>query len=224
MLVVIAIIGILASMLAPALRKALEQASGISCINNLKQTMTQTAQYLNEFNNKLATSDATGPVTNGYELYGLRFYETGYLTENNSTSFFCPSANPDTSNFLTFINLYTYSSNYAGYYKGGRSVAIKYYDTSEDKMLLASQVKSPSSYVLFLDGKASEGDFNRSRFYPLTLTSSRSWAATPWTIHNENQGTNTAFLDGHAENASNSDILDLVHPQMEFIYNPDASW
>lgn len=47
MLVVIAIIGILASMLAPSLRRALGSATSVSCLNNLRQCGYTFTQYAN---------------------------------------------------------------------------------------------------------------------------------------------------------------------------------
>lgn len=51
MLVVISIIGILAAMLSPALRKALAQGYGVSCANNLKQSFILLSLYADANNN-----------------------------------------------------------------------------------------------------------------------------------------------------------------------------
>ncbi len=59
MLVVIAIISILASMLAPSLRNALESAKSISCANNIKQIGTAMMSYCGDNNSSLPSGALT---------------------------------------------------------------------------------------------------------------------------------------------------------------------
>ncbi len=50
MLVVIAIISILASMMLPAVRKSIDSANTIQCLNNIKQLGVEVNSYINDFN------------------------------------------------------------------------------------------------------------------------------------------------------------------------------
>lgn len=64
LLVVITIIGILAALLSPALKKARDQARGIACMSNLRQLGTAFHAYAGENNEKLplATEGSNWPV------------------------------------------------------------------------------------------------------------------------------------------------------------------
>ena len=65
LLVVIAIIAILAAMILPALSKAKEKATGISCLNNSKQVMLGWQMYLHDNNDKLCIAVHGGSAMGG---------------------------------------------------------------------------------------------------------------------------------------------------------------
>lgn len=61
LLVVVAVIGILASMLLPALARAKTKAQGIGCINNLRQLQFCWLSYCGDFNDALPANSVTTP-------------------------------------------------------------------------------------------------------------------------------------------------------------------
>lgn len=225
MLVVIAIIGILASMLMPSLSKALDQAKSVSCINNFRQTITTVHTYFSDFNNRLAIVDTVGPVLNRYEHYGVRLYQAGLLDQSNIDTFHCPTTDkPSGVTLPEEASLYIYTVNYMGYHNQKYKVGISSWRGPEDLMLSATSVNSPGSYTLFLDGKSSLGNYNGAKIYKNAVSTGQSWAAAPWTIHNEDSTVNTAFLDGHAEAYSCADMMQTVLKDLDFVYDPAATW
>ena len=92
MLVVIAIIGILASLLLPALSRSKETARGVKCMSNLRQLGVALKVYTADHDNKLPTMDnlllppAPQPPTNILTVL------TPYLSGQTNV-FACPSDN-----------------------------------------------------------------------------------------------------------------------------------
>jgi prepilin-type N-terminal cleavage/methylation domain-containing protein len=70
LLIVIAIIGILAALLLPALKKARDSAKKISCMNNMKQMGTATANYVAMNSDILPPTGESGCFTIPFKLFG----------------------------------------------------------------------------------------------------------------------------------------------------------
>jgi len=112
MLVVIAIIGILASMLMPSLQSAMSSAKSLACMNNQKQNGTTFTIYSNENNGAVFLYSKIS----GQAHWSNKLIENGY--GDNKEIFVCPDAEPtsflDTG--LTYgIRLGTWGAYYYTY-------------------------------------------------------------------------------------------------------------
>jgi prepilin-type N-terminal cleavage/methylation domain-containing protein/prepilin-type processing-associated H-X9-DG protein len=96
-LVVVAIIGILASLLMPALSSARESARGAQCLNNIKQNMTATMLYLDD---------------NDYTFWRLRT-DQGAGNNNYSASIFYDTQDKELS--IDSVNYSSYKVILADY-------------------------------------------------------------------------------------------------------------
>lgn len=95
LLVVIAIIAILMTMLLPALRKAKQVAQTISCVNNQKQIVLATTNYMGDFNEYFPYKDVSSGNTSNCDIKhsGFGFKGFGVYLEHGYISggvFVCP--------------------------------------------------------------------------------------------------------------------------------------
>lgn len=95
LLVVVAIIGILAAVLLPALSRAKEEGKQTSCANNLRQVNLAIRLYADDWSDSLPVLPAHNPYPNGVGAYYKQLVK-GYLGLKGPASpsekvFICPS-------------------------------------------------------------------------------------------------------------------------------------
>jgi prepilin-type N-terminal cleavage/methylation domain-containing protein/prepilin-type processing-associated H-X9-DG protein len=189
LLIVIAIIGVLASMLLPALKKAKNMANKSVCLSNVKQYYFSFSNSADDNNDKYPVSyydsavAAYSNISESYKVWNYKLDDGGYLTYKQQTSLICPSN----------INL-PYSVNVPGKYAyavlaGYHSVAGKYVRHYR------RQILKPMDLALLADG-----ELNASN---LTNYSFSNVSGIGFSIHS--YSANILFADGHASTVLRND-------------------
>ncbi len=217
MLVVIAIIGILASMMLPSLRNAMDSATSIECTSQLKQVAIAITQYSND-NGGVLPSKGTTPSNTKLEYWmcPLASY-IGISRESYfmpGSLFYCPAVTPTSSE---------YSSQY-------RTYGINPNVINKAWKMNLNRVKKTSKIVLYGDKLASTADYILIPSDPViahwgtygSLASNGTWGKTDGTIANywrHNQGVNLTFNDGHSETKNAGDICYLRNAQADSLWS-----
>lgn len=171
MLVVIAVIGILASLLMPALGRALESARGTYCANNLRQVGFGVSLYVSANNESLPPKYyGTGAadywihnLVNYYLVQEYRLNEKFWLCPSRNAIFYLPAGNGSTTYGCNFVLKNASACLSTGWTKVTR---LKY---------------SPSKSILFLDAEYQECNI---------------WLTDRWPEPRHNGRVNVLYADG----------------------------
>ena len=236
LLVVVAIIGILAALLLPALGRAKRRAQRIQCVGNLKQFAVALHLYAGDFTDHLPPNrdgqniplgrtwiegwlGLPGPdCTN--TAYLQRSLVAGYLGRNVAL-WHCPSAKPVTLGGVTQPRLRTVSLNgFMGSPVKG-SVATTYLRLGEIIQ------PAPVQALTFIEEKVetiNDGAFALQ--WDFDEKNSADWILRdkPEVVHEGNG--NVSFVDGHVESHRWQDARTLNAPRDDAVMadNPDVLW
>ena len=218
LLVVIAIIAILAGMLLPALNKARDTARTTTCLNNISTFNKAALMYADDFDSCCPPVYDGGNGTDWRWDYNRTFYSMGGIKYSGYAMvpqrFVCPVEDIPGDNTWGKTLRVVFRSYVMNCYQG------QYLGTGSNtgwqlpRMAVLKRVKSPSQRFLFREG------------YRLNTaveigTAADKYADDGWlknkipddsknTIpyrHRGDDGCSIAFVDGHAETKSASDML-----------------
>jgi prepilin-type N-terminal cleavage/methylation domain-containing protein/prepilin-type processing-associated H-X9-DG protein len=219
LLVCIAVIGLLAAMLVPALARAKAKGVAMACLNNVRQISLATLMYADDFRDRLPYNlgqediaraaekhwyyNWTSPVMS-WELDSDNTNTTlltrggiGPYTSKNARIYRCPSDSALSnvqlaagwSGRVRSISMNAMTGDAGEYTVGGTNVNNPGYR----QFFKLSQIPRPTSIFLFID----EHPDSINDGYFLNTDNSGKWIDLPASFHGG--GANLSFADGHAE-------------------------
>lgn len=236
LLVTMAIIGILAALLFPALSRAKARARQINCLSNLKQFATALQLYAGDFNDHLPPNQDGQNVPLGQTwvegwlgLPGPDCTNTTYLQRSLVGRYLggrvelwrCPAARPVTVAGVTQPRVRTVSLNGFMGSPGQQPPATTYQKLSGLTGL------TPALALTFLEEKVetiNDGAFGLQRDFNANASANWTLRDKPETLHTGSG--NVSFADGHAENHRWRDARTLSAPRDDAVMpgNADVLW
>lgn len=216
LLVVIAIIGILAALLLPALKMAKESAQTISCLSNVKQTMSVLKMYESDNDNRIFTLGVYANSAGTWYGWTKHFMETGYIKGRivvgepvGNQIYSCPKGYKETYRTNTRHTL-GYGMNRNNWDKRWKHNWQTSNDWNESatffkgaiewkwSALVTFKCDKPSDFMFIADSlnKFDVTNFNTERQGTRLLEDDGKLI---WIRHNASSAYNGAMLDGHAE-------------------------
>lgn len=216
MLVVVSIIGILASLLMPALMKGIGSARAMSCVNNQKQLSLSMRSYSDNYDGYITPVSAP-PFYSWVDLltpYTLNFASAlnawtrmsrTSKTPWQATPYLCPSADWWWYDVGCTVPS-NYTSNVDIMSNGSYSIPYGRY----------SKIQQPSRSGVLWDGEKNPIDTTCiAPWNAHGLTRSIKYDCTVGWVHNES--TNVLFVDGHAESVSWCQMLPIATSVVNFV-------
>lgn len=199
LLIVISILCILASLLMPAMNKAIERARCISCVNNMKQLGNSSAFYMQDFDDWVIT---TGWASNAHPERGYHwFYALSKFSGFSISSSFCPSRQNDywtlkarNYNLEEFGHGNSYGQDTAQFAHYSHNLIGFGQDVSGTtwKSIKSGNVKNTAA-ILFSEGIQANRKYGTWRLH-LPQYSATQMAL--WAYHNSGTGCNYLAFDG----------------------------
>ena len=214
LLVVIAIIGILSSILLPAISDAREKGISSVCISNLKQSQIQTVLYTDDNQEIILMHKSSNP----WHGWSGTLYKQNYLKVGDKGNF-CPKTQPDLSS-SGYLERHTYGGNFQGLHKqtvwNNRNWMV-YDATSQNSYLRLTAIPETSEYAFLADSISKWNRDTQQRTVNHSAFGGGDWAPI-FTTHNVGKKANVSYADGHVKATPINELRELTDNSITFDY------